>query len=141
MTVSLDHSRGYRYLRVDGEDSPDGSTRYVSIHRLVLYAHGRLDSPLLDQDPREVHHVDGCRSRNGPSNLDPLDPADHGSTSAAQDVLDAVETVGVEYTPCPSCSTGRPHERLADGALRCVVCRALTEDPDGSTGDQREVEV
>jgi len=141
--IRLDHSRGYRYLRVDGDDLPtdvEGPT-YVSVHRLAEFGRGRLDSPRFDSDPREVHHVDGCRSRNGPGNLRTLDPTEHGQTTAARDVLDARETVGVEYGTCPSCDDGRPHERLTDGALRCVVCGHPTEGPDsGEQPDARGVE-
>jgi len=144
MTVRLDHSRGYRYLRVDGDDLPEGAEgpTYVAMHRLVAFGIGELDSPRWDGDAREVHHIDGIRSLNGSDNLRSLGPAEHGeTTAAARDALSARETVGVEYTTCPSCDDGRPHERLTDGALRCVVCGHPTEGPDsGEQPDARGVE-
>jgi hypothetical protein len=143
MTVRLDHSRGYRYLRVDGGDLPDDvdGPVYVAIHRLVAFGDGVLDSPRWGGDSREVHHVDGVRSLNGSGNLRPMGSVEHGeTTAAAQDALSARETVGVDYATCPSCDDGRPHERLTDGFLRCVVCGHPTEVPDDEPGERRRVE-
>lgn len=80
MTVSVvpHGSKGYRLLRIDGEESPDGRPRYVAVHRLVAYAHGELES--LAQ-PLEVHHRDGLKGMNGPANLEALTPREHGQVT------------------------------------------------------------
>lgn len=144
--IRLDaHSDGYRLLRVDGEDLPDGDDgpRYLMLHRLTLYAQGVLDSPRFDEDPREVHHVDRVPSHNSESNLDALDPVSHGSTTrAAQTAHEGPERVGVRYVVCGSCSTRRPQYVRVDGSRLCAVCSTVSEvdaDDDVDDADDRRL--
>ena len=83
MTVSVvpHGSKGYRLLRIDGEETADGRPRYVAVHRLVAYAHGELAS--LSQS-LEVHHRDGLKGLNGPENLEALTPREHGQVTRQQ---------------------------------------------------------
>ena len=133
MSVRIEtHSKGYRMLRVDGDDLDGGDgPRYVQVHRLVLFARGALDSPRFADDPREVHHVDGTQGHNGPDNLDALSPEAHGATTRHRDgSQDGPETVGTDYGPCGACSRSRPRHVRADGSRRCVVCRTVVDVPD-----------
>jgi len=76
------HSKGYRLLRVDAEDTAGDHPRFVAIHRLVALAHGELDA--LNQ-PLDVHHLDKLRDRNGPENLEALPSEDHGRVTREQE--------------------------------------------------------
>lgn len=145
MTIRLEtHSKGYRMLRIDGDDLDGDGPRYVQVHRLVLYARGVLDSPRFEDDPREVHHVDGTQGHNGPDNLDALSPGAHGATTRArdgsQDDGNRPETVGTDYGPCGACSRSRPRHVREDGSRRCVVCRTVVDVPDVEIDDEPEVE-
>jgi len=125
--VHLDvHPKGYRLLRVETSDG----RYYVAEHRLVAFAHCGLDSPFFAEDSREVHHIDGAPESNHPANLEPLTSKEHGETTRAADLNGLKEAEGVEYLTCPNCDEGRPHHRLTDGTLRCVVCRHPTDGPD-----------
>jgi len=119
------------YPRLRVWDPRAGHDRYLYLHRLTAYAHGEIDSLWSDD---HVHHRDSDPWHNQPGNLEGLNPTEHGQTTAARDALDDPETVGVEYGICHSCNEGRPHERLTDGAIRCVVCGHPTEGPD--SGEQ-----
>ena len=140
--IRLDHSRGYRYIRVDEPEVPEEDAPvYVAVHRLVALSEGLLDGLREEQDSREVHHVDGVRSRNSESNLDGLSPGEHGSTTrAAQDAREAPHVVGVEWGMCGSCSEGRPHERHESGSRRCVVCSTVSEVDEERIETQPSVE-
>lgn len=54
---------------------PDGEV--IQHHRLILWAHGELDSVWFDEDAREVHHVEGVAWINGADVLLALTPAEH----------------------------------------------------------------
>jgi len=143
--IRLDiHSRGYRVLRVDGEDVEGDGPRYLMLHRLNLCARGVLDSPRFDVDPREVHHIDGAPGHNGEDNLDALSPEAHGATTRAgdgsQDDENRPETVGTDYGPCGACSRSRPRHVRSDGSRRCVVCSTVVDVPDVEIDDEPEVE-
>lgn len=60
---------GYTYYAED-----NSTDRPLYEHRLVAYAHGLIDD--LD-DPRQVHHLDGCPFLNSPENLLPIGHEEH----------------------------------------------------------------
>lgn len=64
-----------RYIRLRVRDPTTGRDRYVNLHRLVAYAHGELEHI---RDDLDVHHLNGDRWDNRPSNLEAREPAEHG---------------------------------------------------------------
>jgi len=76
-----ERASGYLMVEVPPEDHSGTRPRYVAVHRLVATAHGLLDG--LD-DPREVHHLDGCPVHNSVANLDSMDPREHGRLTRQQ---------------------------------------------------------
>jgi len=55
----------------------DGERYYFGLHRLYAYAHGIIDHPRFDRDPREVHHVDEDKMNSMPDNLEAHTPEQH----------------------------------------------------------------
>lgn len=55
----------------------DGDEYSFMLHRLSAYAHGIVDHPRFDEDPREVHHKDEDKWNSHPDNLEALEPRDH----------------------------------------------------------------
>jgi len=68
------------YLDGRGHEEIRCGSASLKHHRLVAYAHGIIDS--LD-DPRDIHHIDGCRTNNGAANLEAVDPSDHVQITVA----------------------------------------------------------
>jgi hypothetical protein len=67
--------KGHELLRIPSEDHDGHGTRYVAVHRLCALAWGELDS--LSQ-PLEIHHEVEIGWYNAESNLQALEPRDHG---------------------------------------------------------------
>lgn len=63
------------YPRIRVWDSRAGHDRYVYLHRLTAYAHGRIDSLWSEL---HIHHKNHDRWDNRPTNLEARHPADHG---------------------------------------------------------------
>jgi hypothetical protein len=55
----------------------DGKHYYFLLHRLVAYAHGIIDHPRFERDPREIHHVDEDKWNSNPDNLEAHTPEQH----------------------------------------------------------------
>ncbi|MDZ7729921.1 MAG: HNH endonuclease [Natrialbaceae archaeon] len=64
------------YPRIRVWDSRAGHDRYLYLHRLTAFAHGRLDSLWSDL---HVHHLDHDGWNNSPENLEATEPAEHGN--------------------------------------------------------------
>lgn len=64
-------SKGYSFVY----ERVDGKPHYFSIHRLVAYAHGKLND-IFDGD-MHVHHKNGVKWHNSPENLEVLTPSEH----------------------------------------------------------------
>lgn len=70
----------------------DGGVVYV--HRLIAYAHGKIDG--LDDD-RDVHHeapdLDHCKIANDPRRLYAVDHVEHGIANFANTDLDVLDVL------------------------------------------------
>lgn len=89
--LSVHSTKGYLRVRVDGDDVEGVRARFVSVHRLVAFAHGVLDDL---GDDLEVHHVDAVPCHNGPANLEALDAQEHAQVTRQQAAQRRAAAVG-----------------------------------------------
>lgn len=56
----------------------NGASYAIQLQRTAAYAHGLIDHIRFAVDGREIHHKDGDKWNNHPSNLEALAPERHG---------------------------------------------------------------